>query len=472
MIIFSSILSLSGSTYYASTWYQTPDYAKSYVEPKGTHENYLMDLERNLYNERPTNRPVVHNGIKFLEAQKSTPERIALDQSSQLYQQRAVTTIPAQELFLQESAPASINQFQQVSQLQPIHQFQKSFDFQTASGPQTGFQEPNSITLADAIAFDESLTSSYVKASADKENKSMSQKASEQFSNMKNKASEFKDKASEQLSRATDTASDVVDKASEEASILAEEITVKFKGYLNNQLFTMIKNSLHLSSNSRLIQLSFAEVLAECLQQFAFQLFNISEHMGHNENSSINNFKKQVQYLAEQIQSYNNITIYSNPEKMLLLIDFMNQFLKENNAVNFSQEMYTKLTQVSSLAHITCDLFKNQNMILSSSNTPESILSFFKTAIDNANNLPKLQFTSDLMHAIYDTNEYMDNIMQTWNSFKLTDFNKNLLNRQYAAFLTFLLIFENSIVATTIILNETSALYQVTNPVPVVINIA
>ena len=133
--------------------------------------------------------------------------------------------------------------------------------------------------------------------------------------------------------------------------------------------------------------------------------------------------------------------------------------------------MFTKLSAVSTFANISYDIFKNKNMILATKNGPKAILPFFKTVIENTNNLPKIKFSHELMHAIYDTDGYTDQIIQTWQNFQKNDLYKVQINRQYGAFLTFLLLFENSVVAAAIILDETSQLYKVTNPVPVVINI-
>ena len=180
----------------------------------------------------------------------------------------------------------------------------------------------------------------------------------------------------------------------------------------------------------------------------------------------------QLQYLAQQIYDYNDITTYTEPDEMLLLIKFINQFLKENQVINFSPIMLTKLNAISDFAAFNCNQFKNKDMIFSSLNAPKEVLSFFKQPIMNTNNLSKIKFSRQLMHAIYDSNGYMDQIIQKWQDFKASELSSDAVNRQYASFLAFLLLFENSLIAAAIILDETSALYKVTNPVPVFINIA
>ena len=152
-------------------------------------------------------------------------------------------------------------------------------------------------------------------------------------------------------------------------------------------------------------------------------------------------------------------------------MQYMHQFLKENNIIYFSPAMFSQLDTIMSTAINCGNIFKNQDLIFTKTDTPAQIANFFELAISNTNNLQKIQFTADLMHAIYDTHGYADQIIQTWTNFQKTPLNSSPVDREFAAFLTFLLLFENTMVATAIIIDQTSALYQVTNPVPVVINI-
>jgi hypothetical protein len=250
------------------------------------------------------------------------------------------------------------------------------------------------------------------------------------------------------------------------------EVTDKFMKDIYKTFVKLIKVSLTLTIRVQLVQLSFADIIATSIQQLVFQLSNLSDNPATKDDNSIKKLKMQIQYLAQQIRNYNNKTIYTQPEQMLLLIKFINRFLEENNCINFSQEMSLKIVEVEQIATECCNFFKNQNMIFSSKNAPTKTLSYFQQAIQNTNNLSIKQPSHALMHAIYDTHGYMDTIMETWQKFQNNELAKDMVNKEYAAFLTFLLIFENSIVAAAIILDETSQLYKVTNPIPVYINIA
>ena len=253
--------------------------------------------------------------------------------------------------------------------------------------------------------------------------------------------------------------------------VAVSKVNEKFTDHMNTRLFKFIKKSMTLSMKNPIAQITWAEMIGESIEHLFHQLMGIHKPGKSIKNNSINNFKMQIQYLAQQIYSYNDVSTYTKPEEMLLLIKFINQFLKENNAILFSPVMLAKLDAISEFATFNCDQFKNKNMIFSSTNAPKEILSHFKQPIINTNNLSKIKFSRALMHEIYDTDGYMDQIMQTWKTFKANELSANTVNRQYASFLAFLLLFENSLVAAAIILDETSKLYKVTNPVPVVINI-
>ena len=100
------------------------------------------------------------------------------------------------------------------------------------------------------------------------------------------------------------------------------------------------------------------------------------------------------------------------------------------------------------------------------------MISFFQPIIDTTHKLTNFADSYGTMHKIYDAHGNMDTIIQGWKKFQSNRLYKTTVNREYAAFTTFLLLFENSIIAAAIILDETSSLYKVINPVSVTINIA
>jgi hypothetical protein len=256
---------------------------------------------------------------------------------------------------------------------------------------------------------------------------------------------------------------------------IQDKTTDEFVGKLNNTFKKFITKTVLVTVRTRIrliSYLSLSDMFVVSIKHFLFAFSNIPEHFKSPKNNAFNNFRKQIQYLAQQISNYNSITIYKDPQAMLQLMLLIQQFLQENNEFPFSSPMLINLDQAISTAITCCNIFKNQNMIFSSSNTPAQIIRYFQPVIDNTNNLDNNKFTNNLMHAIYNDGGYTYQIIETWQKFTTSDLNQTPTNRHYAAFLTFLLLFENMIVATAVIIDQTSALYKVTNPVPVVIDIA
>ncbi|MBV8660916.1 MAG: hypothetical protein JO129_02115 [Candidatus Dependentiae bacterium] len=293
----------------------------------------------------------------------------------------------------------------------------------------------------------------------DKANPEIENKSTSSYQFAKDKANQFATNTSKGLSI-----------VSQEAFQIPEQVANTFIKFFDKMIITFVKH--HLPQQHNAFKVTVAEVVAASIKKMMFNVFNLSESLGPNTDNSINNFKMQLQYLAQQIEIYNNTNIYTNPDQMLLLIQSINQFLKENNVMHVSQQMYKKLDAIANLATITTNIFRNQNIIFSSIDAPAKVFACFQPIINTTNNLSKAQYSYDLMQTIYGTNGYIDQIMETWNKFQSNELYKTPINRQYGAFLTFLLLFENSIVAAAIILDQTSSLYKVVNPIPVVINIA
>ena len=207
------------------------------------------------------------------------------------------------------------------------------------------------------------------------------------------------------------------------------------------------------------------------MKLYLLQLLGMSNSSIEKANPSLKKFKKQLQFLSDQIKSYNDQTIYTNATNMLSLIEYIHQFVKENNIIYVSPAMHTKLDAILENTKNLYYIFNNQNIILSSDDAPEKVLEFFNPVIDTINHLSNIIPTIDLMHTIYDAHGYIDQVLQTWQDFTTSELYLTPANRQYAAFISFLLIFEYSMIAAAILLNETSLLYKVTNPIPVIINI-
>ncbi len=248
----------------------------------------------------------------------------------------------------------------------------------------------------------------------------------------------------------------------------SSELGNHFSAFVKKSIFLLLKRKLVLTADEIYFDSMFIEALTEVMIQ---TMLNFNLELQNIPNKDFDNFRMQIQYLSGQINKYNNISIYKNINQMVALIEYINQFLKENNTLFFSQLMIKKLDESLKTAKSCSYLIRNQNIILASTSAPEQVLSFFQSNIDTTNTLADFSDHYRDMHAIYDTHGNMDQIMRKWKSFKLSNLNNTTINRQYAAFITFLLLFENSIIATAIILDKTSSLYQTSKPVPVVINI-
>ena len=265
----------------------------------------------------------------------------------------------------------------------------------------------------------------------------------------------------------------------EMSQYIPEDATSKIENQMKRTLFIIIKKFLRQAAIGYVTEISFADIVTDYLKDIIFDLSNLPHSIKMYEDTSFINLKMQIQYVARQIKNYNNKTVYTSPDDMLNLIAYINQFLKENRAIFFSSAMFTKLNEVFTTAQNCCDIIRNKNIILTSINTPQPVVLLFQPVIENTNKLSNILYSHSVMHAIYDTNGYMDDIIKTWVDFKSGDLNKmtindhqKAMNYQYAAFLTFLLLFQNSMVAAAIIIDETSLLFKASNPVPVIINIA
>ena len=254
---------------------------------------------------------------------------------------------------------------------------------------------------------------------------------------------------------------------------LPTEIFDKFSDHINKMIFSILKKSMIVSPHTKIAQFSFADIIGKSFQRYLFLFLQLPIDLNTSTQTgqALNNFRMEIQILAEQIKKYNGKKYYTNPDQMLMLIKIINQFLKEASTRAISIQMSQKLDTVYEKAAQCCSLFQGQNMIFSSKNTPIQIFSFFKKSIDSTNNLPNLEYSYNIMQTIYGDQGYMDQILETWKIYQLSDLYKNKINRQYGAFITFLLIFENSIIAGANILYQTSTLYKITNPIPVTINI-
>lgn len=250
------------------------------------------------------------------------------------------------------------------------------------------------------------------------------------------------------------------------------EVFDDFDKFINKMTLTILKNSKYISPHTKISQVNLSEIVIETLKKYLFLFLKLPDKIKTTTDigNALNNFRIEIQYLAEQIKNYNGKKYYTNPQQMLILIKIINRFLKEADAQNISREISIKFDNIYTKSAICCALFEGQNIIFSTEDTPTKILSFFQTSIANTNNLTQLQEHDNIMQIIYGKNGYMDQILEKWIMYQNSNLYKNKINRSYGAFITFLLIFQNSIVAAANVLDKTSSLYKVTNPIPLIIN--
>jgi len=279
-------------------------------------------------------------------------------------------------------------------------------------------------------------------------------------------------KSSQEITTSSKKQTPSQEEAPEKAPLVAKSLGKYLTQQANTRIFDAFKLRMRLSSQIILSQVSATDIIVEELGNLLLKLQGLSKNPGARRTPSLDGFKSQIQYLAEQIKLYNNQTIYKNPDQIVVLIKFMNRFIKENNIILISQTMSEKLQTINKTAQATCSMFQNANIILSIFNAPAPVILEFEDVIEKTHNLQNMQFTKDLVQTIYNKNGIIDQIFNAWKNFQTSaTYQDNPINRQYGAFVTFLLLFENTMVATATILAITSELYEVTNPIPVVINI-
>jgi len=179
---------------------------------------------------------------------------------------------------------------------------------------------------------------------------------------------------------------------------------------------------------------------------------------------AIESLKNEIQYLSEQVQKYNTISFYTDINLMVTFIKNMNDFIKQSKFVTLSTTNVKNLDIAYSAAVSTSNIFKKQNIILNQNSIPNEVLQNFTLPINDSQNLIEIKDMTSMIHAIYDTNGSMNLIFDSWQKFMASPYSSVTYDLYYGAFITFLLIFQDTVTATTSILNETSGEFQVTNP--------
>ena len=207
---------------------------------------------------------------------------------------------------------------------------------------------------------------------------------------------------------------------------------------------------------------TLSHVLTSSLERVLSEISR--SHKKIQSKSAIESLRKEIQYLSEQIQKYNSINIYNDVDLMIEFIESMNTYIKICQLVALTSTNIKNINTAYSTAVTTSNIFKKQNIILNQQLVPNEVIQMFTQPIDDSQNLIEIKDATSMIHTIYDKNGSMDIIFNSWQSFMASTYSSIKNDLYYGAFITFLLIFQDTVSATTSILNETSDEFQVTNP--------
>ena len=113
---------------------------------------------------------------------------------------------------------------------------------------------------------------------------------------------------------------DAISTTSKNVARASSQATSAFVKKINGIINAMLSKTITLTIKTRMgliSQASLGQVLTISIKHLLFTSSNIPENLKNKSTKSMNNFKKQIQYLAQQITNYNNTTIYKNPDAML-----------------------------------------------------------------------------------------------------------------------------------------------------------
>jgi len=229
-----------------------------------------------------------------------------------------------------------------------------------------------------------------------------------------------------------------------------------------NQMETILNNFLQqalLLPNLNVTSLS--DIITSGLKNILFHILQLPKKI--QTESTTESFKSELQYLFDEIQNYNTTSVYTNIDQMLIFIQNINDFLKESHLVQLLPEHITNMDNGYTTAKNISNVFKTKNIIFDFNLVPNEVQDFFSSLIKDGENVSKITNSAKIIHAIYGTNGSIDLIIHNWKKFMTSSYTKVENNIYYADFMAFLLIFQDSILATICILNETSQEFKVTH---------
>lgn len=203
------------------------------------------------------------------------------------------------------------------------------------------------------------------------------------------------------------------------------------------------------------------EFLDDHIQHAAYELLHISPPATPTQTTS--NLPLEIRKIAEQIRKYNSIKNYSNMHDMAQFIQTMHNFLKESKLVMVSETMIKNMAQAYATAKKMSNELTQQNRLFTIDAIPLNVRLVFDSSLTTYKNIPLIENTNLMMKAVYETNGSIEKIINTMNN-SLKNSTQEEQDSSQILFMTFVLIFKNSIAATSMVINEANQRYKIIEP--------
>lgn len=220
-------------------------------------------------------------------------------------------------------------------------------------------------------------------------------------------------------------------------------------------------------------QNSLNDVIKQKVKVMIFKILKLPKSIRFNANNdnSLLKLEAQLTDLINLIEKYNQTSIYNNLDQMLMFLKYTQNFILTSNILYLPQDIHSLFDKINQVATTCYTICQSQPMVFTNNSTPATLQNYFKIAIDNTYKLNNVTYNQTLINNMYDKKGYMQTILQTWQNFKQDELYQTEKLQQYGAFLTFLLIFENSLVVLATMIDTINQFYQLGNLTPVEINI-
>ena len=218
---------------------------------------------------------------------------------------------------------------------------------------------------------------------------------------------------------------------------------------------------------------SLNDVIKQKLKVMIFKILKLPKNIRFNadNDNSLLKLEAQLTDLINLIEKYNQTSIYNNLDQMLMFLKYTQNFILTSNILYLPQDIHSLFDKINQVATTCYTICQSQPMVFTNNSTPATLQNYFKIAIDNTYKLNNVTYNQTLINNMYDKKGYMQTILQTWQNFRQDKLYQTEKLQQYGAFLTFLLIFENSLVVLATMIDTINQFYQLGNLTPVEINI-